>query len=68
MLDLHSVSLTVAGFNIAGQKAYARAGFRECGRQRERLRFAGRWWDQVTMDCLAQEFDSPVLAKTVTPD
>ncbi len=68
MLDLHSVNLTVAGFNLAGQKAYARAGFKECGRLRERLRFAEQWWDQVYMDCLAHEFESPVLARVVTPD
>ncbi len=68
MLGLHSVSLTVAEFNIAGQRAYARAGFKECGRLRERIRFAERWWDQILMDCLAGEFESPVLASAVGPD
>lgn len=68
MLDLHSVNLKVAGFNLAGQRAYARAGFKECGRLRERLRFAGQWWDQVNMDCLAHEFESPILANSVLPD
>jgi len=68
VLGLHSVNLTVAGFNIAGQRAYAKAGFRECGRFRERMWFAGRWWDQIHMDCLADEFTSPVLAKSIAPD
>jgi RimJ/RimL family protein N-acetyltransferase len=68
VLGLHSIHLTVAGFNIAGQKAYTRAGFRECGRLRERILFAGQRWDQILMDCLAHEFESPVLAATITPD
>ncbi len=68
VLGLHSIDLTVAGFNLAGQTAYTRAGFRECGRLRERIWFAGRRWDQILMDCLAHEFESPVLARTVTPD
>ncbi len=42
VLGLHSVSLTVAEFNVAGQRAYRKAGFRECGRLRERLWLAGR--------------------------
>lgn len=68
ILGLHSVNLTVAEFNIAGQKAYARAGFRECGRFREHLWFGDRWWDQILMDCLSDEFESPVLARSVAPD
>lgn len=68
VLGLHSIDLTVAGFNVAGQKAYARAGFHECGRLRERIWFAGRRWDQILMDCLVHEFESPILAGTVTPD
>jgi RimJ/RimL family protein N-acetyltransferase len=67
ILGLHSVNLTVAGFNYAGQAAYRKAGFRECGRLREHIRFAGKWWDQVQMDCLAHEFESPVLAKLIDP-
>ncbi|MDQ3654445.1 MAG: GNAT family N-acetyltransferase [Chloroflexota bacterium] len=68
VLGLHSIDLTVAGFNLAGQKAYAKAGFRECGRIRERIQFAGQWWDQIRMDCLAHEFESPVLARAIAPD
>ncbi len=68
VLGLHSVSLTVAEFNLAGQRAYRKAGFRECGRLRERLWLAGRMWDQIQMDCLATEFTSPVLEKLFAPD
>jgi diamine N-acetyltransferase len=68
ILGLHSVSLEVAGFNLAGQKAYARAGFKECGRLRERRWTAGRRYDQVYMDCLATEFTGSVLADRFRPD
>lgn len=67
ILGLHSVNLTVAGFNHAAQAAYRKAGFRECGRLREHIRFAGKWWDQIHMDCLEHEFESPVLARIIDP-
>ena len=65
---LHSVDLTVAEFNLAGQHAYSRAGFRECGRFRERIWMFGKWWDEIHMECLASEFISPALARTHLPD
>jgi RimJ/RimL family protein N-acetyltransferase len=67
-LGLHSVMLTVAEFNLAGQRAYARAGFKEWGRRRQCRWMAGRLWDDVYMDCLANEFESPVLAQVFVPD
>jgi len=62
VLGLHAVSLTVAEFNVAGLRAYERAGFREAGRLRAHWPLAGRRWDQIMMDCLASEFESPLLA------
>ena len=67
VLGLHSISLTVAEFNEAGRRAYAKAGFREAGRLREHWRAAGRRWDQITMDCLASEYESPLLASQLDP-
>ena len=61
-LGLRSAFLRTDAFNLAGQRAYAKAGFKECGRRRERRWLAGRWWDEMLMDCLASEFTSPVLA------
>ena len=63
-LGLHSVLLTVYAFNRAGIRAYEKAGFRECGRQREAHRRGGQRWDVVSMDCLAREFTSPVLGRS----
>jgi diamine N-acetyltransferase len=67
-LGLHSVMLTAAEFNLAGRRAYERAGFREFGRRRQCRWLAGRLWDDVYMDCLSSEFTSPVLAEVFVPD
>lgn len=67
-LGLHSVSLTCSEFNLAGQRAYAKAGFKECGRIRENQWFAGRYWDTVYMDCLESEFSGSVLKHIFSPD
>jgi diamine N-acetyltransferase len=55
-LGLHSVSLRVYAYNLAGKRAYEKAGFRECGRRRESKLMGGRLWDQIYMECLATEF------------
>lgn len=67
-LGLRNVALTVGEWNIAGQRAYANAGFREYGRRRQCWPMGGRWWDEVHMDALASEFESPVLARVFAPD
>jgi RimJ/RimL family protein N-acetyltransferase len=67
-LGLHSVMLTVAEYNLAGRRAYEKAGFRVFGRRRHCRWLSGRLWDDVYMDCLATEFTSPVLARVFAPD
>lgn len=67
-LGLHSVMLLTYSYNHAGQRAYAKAGFRECGRRHECHWRGGRFWDEITMECLASEFESPVLARIFVPD
>ena len=67
-LGLHSVMLETDGYNLAGQRAYARAGFREFGRRRECQLLNGKLWDVVYMECLASEFASPVPGRIVAPD
>jgi RimJ/RimL family protein N-acetyltransferase len=66
-LGLHNVGLTVAEWNVAGQRAYARAGFKEFGRRRACRWMGGRWWDDVHMDAIAAEFVSPVLGALLQP-
>ncbi len=67
-LGLHSVMLTYYAFNEAGRRAYLKAGFREFGRRRECHWMGGRLWDEIYMECLASEFESPVLARVFAPD
>jgi diamine N-acetyltransferase len=67
-LGLHNVRLHVLEYNLAGIRAYEKAGFREIGR-RTKCHFAsGRWWDIIHMDCLSTEVTSPVLSRVFAPD
>lgn len=68
VLGLHAVWLTVYAFNLAGQRCYAKAGFREVGRRRECRLLNGVLHDEIVMDILATEFESPVLARLFRPD
>ena len=66
-LGFHSVMLTTDAFNLAGQAAYRKAGFKEFGRRRQASLLNGQLLDIVYMDCLASKFTSPVLNKISTP-
>lgn len=65
-LGLHNILLTVISDNGRGIGAYTRAGFKVIGARREALRFAGRRYDHIYMDCLAGDFESPLLRKLLT--
>jgi diamine N-acetyltransferase len=67
-LGLHNVMLSVAGWNVAGQRAYLRAGFREFGRRHACSLMAGHAWDTVYMEALATGFESPTLKAIFAPD
>ena len=67
-LGLRNVLLTVASYNEAGQRAYRKAGFKEMGRRRACRWMGGRLWDDVYMDCVADEFESLVLGRVFLPD
>ena len=67
-LGLPNVMLTVYEFNRIGIRAYEKAGFRELGRRRQCRMMGGNLWDEVYMDCLSTEFESPVLERVFTPD
>jgi RimJ/RimL family protein N-acetyltransferase len=67
-LNLHTVVLTVDEFNMAARRAYTRAGFRESGRIRGATHLAGKRYDRIVMDCIASEFESPVLRAILEPE
>lgn len=64
-LGLNSIMLLTYEFNVAGQKAYEKVGFKEIGRRREARWFAGRYWDDIYYDLLAIEFESPVIRDVI---
>jgi RimJ/RimL family protein N-acetyltransferase len=67
-LGLNNIMLTVAEYNLAGRRAYEKAGFREFGRRREADILNGVVYDEIYMDCVASEFESPILGQIFTPD
>ncbi len=67
-LGLHSVLLTVYAFNLGAQRTYEKAGFTLVGRRRQCHMMGGVLWDEIYMDCLASDFESPVLQHILTPD
>ena len=67
-LGLCNVMLGVHEDNLAGRRAYLKAGFKEIGRRRQAVRRATGRVDEILMDCLATEFESPVLGQIMVPD
>ena len=68
-LGLHNVGLTVHAYNLAGIRAYTKAGFKQFGRRREKILMGGQRWDVIHMECLSTEWGpSPVLAEVLKPD
>lgn len=55
-MGLHRVQLDVAPFNPAGIRAYQKAGFVEEGRRRASVWHDGRWYDQLMMSILDNEW------------
>jgi RimJ/RimL family protein N-acetyltransferase len=55
-LGLHRVGLSVFSYNLRAIRAYEKAGFRIEGRQREAILRDGRYWDEVHMGVLVDEW------------
>lgn len=58
ILNLHTIYLTVYGFNKPAHRSYLKAGFKEAGRLREAKQIAGKRYDEIYMDILASEYES----------
>lgn len=64
-LGLHAVYLRVIADNARAIKAYERAGFKKIGVQRQSCRVGQEVHDDLYMDILASEFESPVLKRVL---
>jgi diamine N-acetyltransferase len=63
VLCLHNVLLTVLPTNAGAIRAYEKAGFRRVGVRRRAIMARGERCDEVLMDAVREDFDSPVLAR-----
>ncbi|HWH36625.1 MAG TPA: GNAT family protein [Candidatus Limnocylindrales bacterium] len=66
-LGLHRVGLTVFSFNQRAIRAYEKAGFRLEGRMREAVERDGRYWDEVQMGVLREEWLARARTATELP-
>ena len=60
ILGLHNITLETYAYNERAIKAYQRAGFRIMGRRREVNLWGGKFYDEIIMDCLSTEFETPL--------
>jgi len=56
-LALHRVALTVFEFNERAIRSYLKAGFRVEGRAREAIFRDGRYWDEIHMSVLSDDWE-----------
>jgi RimJ/RimL family protein N-acetyltransferase len=57
-LALHRVALTVFQFNARAIHAYEKCGFKIEGRARDAIYRDGRFWDEIHMSILADEWEA----------
>jgi RimJ/RimL family protein N-acetyltransferase len=55
-LGLHRIALAVFEFNERALRSYRSCGFAVEGRAREAIFRDGRWWDEIQMSVLAEEW------------
>jgi RimJ/RimL family protein N-acetyltransferase len=65
LLNLNSVMLGTYSFNHRAIAAYKKVGFTEIGRRRQARIIAGKAYDAVFMDILAEEFTGSVIAPLI---
>ena len=59
-LNLSSIYLNTFSFNARAVRSYEKAGFKHAGQRRGAVLLNGQRYDDLTMDCLSSEFESPV--------
>jgi RimJ/RimL family protein N-acetyltransferase len=67
-LGLHRIGLTVFAFNERAIRSYRSVGFVVEGRAREAIWREGRWWDEISMSILAEDWRAdPARANVPAP-
>lgn len=63
ILNLNNIMLETHSFNDRALKSYQKIGFRQIGRRRQAIIVAGKKYDEILLDILAEEFKSPFINK-----
>jgi RimJ/RimL family protein N-acetyltransferase len=56
-LNLHNIMLKVFSFNARAIRCYQKVGFKEIGRRRQSYYLKGKFFDEIYMDVLREEWD-----------
>ncbi|WP_459129973.1 GNAT family N-acetyltransferase [Guggenheimella bovis] len=56
VLSLHSITLCVFSFNERAIRSYEKVGFKKCGERREVVYHNGRFYHEILMDILEDEY------------
>lgn len=56
ILNMHNIMLKVFSFNERAIKCYEKAGFKKIGARRNAYYYRGKYYDDVFMDLLAEEY------------
>ena len=60
-LNLHSILLSLLSINERAHKCYLKCGFKDVGRNREKLFLNGKYYDLLHMDILESEFSGDYI-------
>ncbi len=60
-MNLNNIKLDLMEFNTRALKCYEKCGFKECGRRRKCKFINGKYYDSISMDILAEEFEGDYI-------
>ena len=60
-LNLHSIRLNVLSINERAHKCYLKCGFKDTGKNREAIFINGKYYDELHMDILENEFNGDCI-------
>ena len=60
-MNLNNIKLDVMAFNTRALKCYEKCGFKEYGRRRKCKFINGKYYDSISMDILAEEFEGDYI-------